>query len=331
MTTERDQSRAPAGTVNGAVNGTARPADPAPFVRRQVQWGRPPSTVFHAGPLPKGPAMSPLAEPAPVRTAPQGVPRTGSILQGSMIPTAAPRKPVVSPSEPEWVEEALTAPVVAAPVIPAPRVEAARPVRAPEPVRREVLDPLPVPPSKVEPVGAAAPVAVEAPVAPAYAKTKAQRPSRTPLYVGAAVVVLALAAGGVWMATRSSAPEAPVAATAPAAAIAPAAESTVIETAPVATTPVAETPAVTAPAPAATRPATTTVRTPPAPVAATPRGVQRPPVATSPTSQPAAPPAITVQPLVVTPPPVQTPPPTAARTAPVDPDAPISTRPQPLD
>ena len=27
---------------------------PVPFARRPVTWGRPPATVFRAGPLPKG-------------------------------------------------------------------------------------------------------------------------------------------------------------------------------------------------------------------------------------------------------------------------------------
>ncbi|MDO9588861.1 MAG: hypothetical protein Q7J13_13125, partial [Brevundimonas sp.] len=59
------------------LNGT-----PEPF-RRPMIWGRPPATVFRAGPLPKGERLPPLPEP----------PRAGSaagILSGSMIPRAAP-------------------------------------------------------------------------------------------------------------------------------------------------------------------------------------------------------------------------------------------------
>ena len=39
------------------LNGT-----PEPF-RRPVVWGRPPATVFRAGPLPKGGTLPPLPEP----------------------------------------------------------------------------------------------------------------------------------------------------------------------------------------------------------------------------------------------------------------------------
>ena len=59
------------------LNGT-----PEPF-RRSVVWGRPPATVFRAGPLPKGGGLPPLPEPPRMQVGP-------GILSGSMIPRAAP-------------------------------------------------------------------------------------------------------------------------------------------------------------------------------------------------------------------------------------------------
>ena len=43
------------------LNGT-----PEPF-RRPVTWGRPPQTVFRAGPLPTAERLPPLPEPPPDR------------------------------------------------------------------------------------------------------------------------------------------------------------------------------------------------------------------------------------------------------------------------
>ncbi|HVL42398.1 MAG TPA: hypothetical protein VM348_09590, partial [Brevundimonas sp.] len=63
------------------LNGT-----PEPF-RRPVVWGRPPATVFRAGPLPRGAALPPLPEPP---RAPQPRPAGPGIFSGSMIPRAAP-------------------------------------------------------------------------------------------------------------------------------------------------------------------------------------------------------------------------------------------------
>uniref|UniRef100_UPI003FA5F14B hypothetical protein n=1 Tax=Brevundimonas sp. TaxID=1871086 RepID=UPI003FA5F14B len=61
------------------LNGT-----PEPF-RRPVVWGRPPATVFRAGPLPKGDSLPPLPEP------PRAPNPSAGIFSGSMIPRAAPR------------------------------------------------------------------------------------------------------------------------------------------------------------------------------------------------------------------------------------------------
>ncbi|MDP2765322.1 MAG: hypothetical protein Q8O54_10860, partial [Brevundimonas sp.] len=58
---------------------------PEPF-RRPVVWGRPPATVFRAGPLPRGERLAPLPEPPRARPA-------AGILSGSMIPRAAAPAP----------------------------------------------------------------------------------------------------------------------------------------------------------------------------------------------------------------------------------------------
>ncbi|MDZ4112298.1 MAG: hypothetical protein U1E18_22245, partial [Brevundimonas sp.] len=169
---------------------------PEPF-RRPVVWGRPPQTVFRAGPLPKGGRLPPLPEP-PRRAAGSG------ILSGSMIPRPAP-------------QPAAPAPAVAHAPAPAPEpapVDAAadlavRPLPAPEP------EPAPgrisTPPPRTEPRTEAHPAPVVAPIAsPARASVDARRMgSRAPLYAGiAAAAVGALAFGG-WMLTRGPS-EAPV-------------------------------------------------------------------------------------------------------------------------
>jgi hypothetical protein len=356
MTSERDDAKTAADSLKSAA-GSPRPSQP--LARHQVQWGRPPSSVFHAGPLPRRASALPMAEPTPV---PPSQPRPGSILSGSMIPRAArKREPVVRVGEPEWVDP----PVVAPPVVAPPRAQTSAPV-VPSPVvarpgrdaversvassPRTALEPLPdlpLEPGIVLPETAtteSVPVAVTSqPVptasqAPVPTRARARRPSRMPVYVGGGIVALLLAAGGAWLVTRPDVP-------APAPVVAGAA----VPPAPVASgTPVVETPVsvepVSIPVPeparaAAAAPAVTTSVARPAavanrpaqapasiPVAVAPRQAQRPPVVTTPAPQP-APPVISVRPLEVVP----TPPPTAARAAPTDPDAPIQTRPQPLD
>lgn len=81
---------------NQPLNGS-----PAPFARRPVTWGRPPATVFRAGPLPKGERLPPLPEPP--AAAPPRQPRAGAILSGSMIPQPAPTfrpAPIPTPAAP---------------------------------------------------------------------------------------------------------------------------------------------------------------------------------------------------------------------------------------
>ncbi|HEY0598539.1 MAG TPA: hypothetical protein VGD32_00440, partial [Brevundimonas sp.] len=84
---------------NQPLNGS-----PTPF-RRPISWGRPPATVFRAGPLPKGERLPPLPEPpapdplsgTPVRSNP------AAILRGSMIPQAATR-PAPAPERASFAE-----------------------------------------------------------------------------------------------------------------------------------------------------------------------------------------------------------------------------------
>ncbi|WP_312148367.1 hypothetical protein, partial [Brevundimonas sp.] len=47
-----------------------------PFARRPVQWGRPPQTIFRAGPLPRGVGLTPPLAPTP-RTAAPGAEASG--------------------------------------------------------------------------------------------------------------------------------------------------------------------------------------------------------------------------------------------------------------
>jgi len=321
MTTERDEAVSPTGQSTSAP----------PFVRRQAQWGRMPSAVFHAGPLPKAPSASPFAVP-PQSAQPVAGPRSGSaILTGSMIPrTPSVRPPetreaVVEVGEPEWVDEApvliAARPVVDAAVRPLP------PVSAPAPEAVSALATAADTPEPVITVGPSERVAVP-PLA------QARRRSRTSLYVGATVAVLAVVAGATWLATRPQAPETPQAAEI-AAGPAPATVSpTAVSDVPV--------PEVVEPLPIDPVPATPGPDNPPATagrlsrpavaVAAT-RPVEVPSRAPS-SERPASPtvplpiaPTITPQPLIAAPPAA----PTAARSMPDDADAPIATRPQPLD
>src|SRR5215217_5606984 len=203
---------------------------PQPF-RRPVTWGRPPATVFRAGPLPKGGALPPLPEPP--RLAPRPA-RTGpGILSGSMIPRAAPptaqtqtRAPAPAPqSSPVMPAQPEASPAIQPDLI-------VRPLPTPEP--------LPAPSERVpapRPIVEAAP-AVSPTLAAASARGKSS--GRLPLYAGAAVAVLAVVAGGFLFLNRpaevapAAAPPAP-SATAPAPTlVAPAApvEAAPVEAAP---------------------------------------------------------------------------------------------------
>lgn len=333
-------------------------ASPEPFARKAITWGRMPQTTFHVGPVPIAP--DPLARikvpPKPQGQAqgrPQGsvapgqsgfgaAPRAGGgILAGSLIPQARPAPTPPAPTPPEPI-----------PTPPAELPKSApdltvRPLPGAEPNR--AVAPAPTPPSRVEPVQAAAPLA-EAPIArveprvavpsddaaptPVLAR-KTVKPSRLPLYVGAGVVAALVIGGGLWFALKPEAAPTPTASapleSIPAAPAAPASiETPLVEAAPeTVAAPAAPAPAAVEEAPAP-RPAVTTQQpTAPTPRPATPAASTPPPSAPPPqVEKTAPPPVIETAPLVVVPP---APAPTVARPAQTDPDAPVVTRPQPLD
>ncbi|WEK58254.1 MAG: hypothetical protein P0Y52_01585 [Candidatus Brevundimonas phytovorans] len=318
-----------------------------PFARRQVQWGRPPQTTFIAGPLPRGAGLTPSV-PAPPKTettkpaaapaAPRAAsrPASGNVLGGSLVPQRRATSPGAGPTF-------LTAPAPVAPQPSAP-VPAARapidatprplpPVQAPEAaLRAEAPAPAALPPKpQVQPVEVVVPIAARA------APRKAA--NRTPLYIAAAAVVVIGAPVATWLITRSNSEPAPEASSA-------ASDVSALEaSSPAAAVPasgiVAAAPSEALPVAAPTQPvATNAVRR-----AAAPR---RAPVAASAATLAAntAAPAVTAPPLVAapaTPPPVVViapalepaqpagPAPTVARPTQSDPNAPVVTKPQPLD
>lgn len=310
---------------------------PEPF-RRPVVWGRPPQTVFRAGPLPRGESLPPLPEPPRSRSA-QPEPVGRSILGGSMIPRApsrlAPTPPLSTATEP------VVARASAAPANPVVQTDA--PARATPDL---TVRPLPLP--EPLPVRESASLSLDA--VPAFqpalrdeassvsrtvpTRVRSKGPGRAVLYGGVAVAVVAVLAVVAWTVSRSpaeaplaAAPPTPALATVPAAAPPSPAE---IVAAPVVVPPAARpAPAVPAPAPipvprpTQARPAAGPA---PSPLRASPpaRAVQPAPV------QPG--PAVTAPPVVVIvpAPPPRGPAPTAAERPTDDPDAPITTRPQPI-
>lgn len=278
------------------LNGT-----PEPF-RRPVVWGRPPATVFRAGPLPKGTGLSAGPEQPRAQAGP-------GILTGSMIPRAAPN-PTPAPAPPPPVPAPAQAQAPDEPrVAPASRPRET-PVVAPAPAAAPVdqaadLTVRPLPAMKSEPVAPAVaphldPLQAFQPTVhdeieptvgprqhgPTSARTTA---NRLPLYVGIAVAAVAVLALGTWIWTR---PPATAPAPAPAAAVAPAGTL-----------------------PSVAVPAIIPAETPSAPVdgeaAVTPGPAMLVPATPAPALRPVVPPPVAVRP--------QT-----------DPDAPVVTRPQPI-
>lgn len=198
------------------LNGT-----PEPF-RRQVVWGRPPATVFRAGPLPGSTGPSPLPGPAPMQ-------RTQGVLTGSLIPRAAP-----TPPRPPFAAR----PDLTVRPLPAVEPEAAR---QPEPV-----------PAPAQPVSSAART-TPSPVPPVRAALKPA--SRMPLYVAIALAALTVIALGGWIWMRPTAETSvPTAVAAPGLPV-PAEAVAVPDSVPAAVvvaTPVVATPAPENPAPPAT-------------------------------------------------------------------------------
>ncbi|WP_421730686.1 hypothetical protein [Brevundimonas sp.] len=345
---------------------------PAPFVRVQAQWGKPPPVIFRAGPLPKSADLSWAQPPAGMRPpasaqqqqqrqpTPQPAPqaRSGGILRGSMVPPPRPAAPEPArATAPEPVAAPVAAPIAppvmdttVRPLPPAPQ-RVSEPTPEPQPAPQPSAPPAPrIAPAELTPTPVqtapvhAAPVQA-APAAPVYATAAAKRSSRLPLYLGLALGAAAVIAGGIWLAGRGSAP-APMAPLLPTTGVA---ADPVLDATPLSSEPapvIAEPPA--AQAIEAPNPAPTTSATPPGATtrpsvsasvpASVPaaRPVTRPATpatsAPSPTQslnrQPAQAPAIETQPLAVPP---AGPQPTAAQPAAADPDAPIETRPQPLN
>lgn len=312
------------------LNGT-----PEPF-RRPMVWGRPPATVFRAGPLPKGGRLPPLPEPP--RASQPARPAAG-IFSGSMIPRAAPR-PAPEPiaSTPPLPEPAAPAPVASAPVeeahvtvMPAPAPDLT--VRPLPPVQ-PVAAPLRAEPPLTQAPIAPSPIAVEPPAVGSTlraASARGKASGRTVLYGGVAAAVIAAVAVGGWLMTRAptTAPV-PAAMDAPASMAAIEAPATVPAVVPTPAEMEEPTPVATAPepAPVRTRAVTPAVArpTPSRPVAATAARTTPPPRTTA-----APPPVITTAPLIeIAPTQPAGPPPTEAERPPADPDAPIATRPQPV-
>lgn len=285
---------------------------PEPF-RRPVVWGRPPATIFRAGPLPKGEGLPPLPQAPPMQFTP-------GILSGSMIPRAAPAGP--------QAQARAALPAVAR--APEPREEAAPPLPAAAP--RPDLTVRPLPAVEPEPAPAPEPVqpivfAAEPAAAPVPAAGAVRKPaSRVPLYAGIAVAAATVLALGGWIWTRppseAPVPAAIVAAPTPTPAV-PVVEAILPESTPVpapVTEAVVETPAPVV-APPAARPAATIpapVRTPPPPAA---RPASPAPVAVAPQPTVTPPPVIVIAP---------DPAPTEAERPSTDPDGPMATRPQPV-
>lgn len=303
----------------------------APFARKAITWGRMPQTTFHVGPVPVAPdplariKVPPRAQgqgqiqgQGQARPSPRPTASGASILSGSLIPQARPQ-----PATPPVAEPKLSDPAPAASRQPDLAV---RPLPGAEPER---------PAPKIEAAPAPVVAAPSAAPGPVLARAGTRKTSRLPLYVGAGIVAVLVIAGGLWFALRpDAAPVAP--ATVP--AVAPSDATPVLQD----SAPLAEdAPPAVAPAPAVTsapgetvsRPVEQTAprraASPTAPTNSAPPQRSSAPVEAAPAPVEAPPPAIETAPLVVVTPPA--PAPTAARPAQTDPDAPVVTRPQPLD
>ena len=290
---------------------------PQPF-RRQVQWSSLPKPVFRAGPLPSGGTLPPLPEPPnPVPPKPATArpvmprPAGGGILNGSLIPQAPRPRPQIQPTALPSVESR------AQPPVPQPE---SKPEHAPVPPRSMPDLSVRALPEPDAAEAAAQPTPQPLPSPKPVAARKPGRTSRLPLMIGAGVVASVAIIAGVWTLTRDGAsdglavppPEAPAGATTvPLVAEAVPLEAPVVPSAapePI----VSEAPAV-ARTPPAQSPAATPVQ----------RETQPPAVV--------APPQIETAPLVEPTPVPAGPAPTTAERPVSDPDAPVLTRPQPLD
>ena len=324
---------------------------PEPFQRKQVTWGRMPATTFHVGPVPiapnpldripnRPPRQTPLGQ-TPLGQTPASQVQTGQaqqprlaprpnagILSGSLIPQARPGStPPPTPSAVPPKPAGQTVPDIDLTVRPLPGA-------APEPAPTPIQPPPPV--SAVAPVVQTSEAAAQ-PVSPSLPRTSTRRGSRLPAYIGLGAAAALVIGGGLWFALRS-APE-------PAATLDAAPVGTTAPVVPAATTPVTPPPVAKTPQPAPTIEATpveavpartTTPAAAPRPTASSPSQTSAPNRAQTPSATPPAPTVATPSqpaPTAVQPAPqiVVVPAPTAARQTQTDPDAPVVTRPQPLD
>lgn len=299
-------------------------ADGAPdqgFARGRIQWSRPPQPVFRVGPLPR-------TESSPFVTTPR--PGAG-ILTGSMVPPprtdaprAAARQPYAAPAfEPavdaaEETVEAFTDPklepieIVAEVEAPEPAATAWTP--SPEAAVPESDEPKPAPRSL--------PSVVVTPAIYATVSAAIETVTKKDRWILVVAILAVVITGGfIWLATLPSGGGAPLDLNAPP----PPAQGLTVEVVEptVSTEPVAEV-APQRQAPLENRAA------PSAPTSSAPTPTARAPQSAAPVAAPPSAPSTQPRPYIETAPLVVEPP-TAARPTPTDPDAPISTGPQPLN
>lgn len=170
------------------LNGT-----PEPF-RRPMVWGRPPATVFRAGPLPRSGAPQP--GPGPMQLSP-------GVLSGSLIPGATRTDPQARTGTP--VPSVTRAPGPGEEPTARPTAATASPGLTADPV--PVVDPdSGNPPEPVRPTAPAQPVAVTADPVTHLEPPVDTGPgpvNRTLLYAGTALSALTVLALVGWLLTRA--------------------------------------------------------------------------------------------------------------------------------
>ena len=319
---------------------------PEPFVRKQVTWGRMPTTTFHVGPVPVAPNPLDRIPNRPPRTTPLGqtgpsggqvsgqvqepprrvpAPRAGGniltlasledVYMEFFLPAAdAPR--VVIGDEARIVADITVRPLPGAGLTNSPSAPVDQPDVAEQAAATPVVAAPALAPLEPSPAVEAAPS-----VTPSFARAATRRPSRLPLYIGVGVLAVLAVGGGLWFALRPApvaAPVAPAPAAAPEAvapeALTPAAapvETPVETAAPVEAAPVEETPAGAAARPAAAPVPTTpqtTAQTTAQTSSARPATTTRPQTPAQSTTQTPAPRVPTAQaPAAVSTPPSATP------------------------
>ncbi len=324
-----------------ADNDTKPDRTPEPF-RKPATWGRPPQTVFRAGPLPRGERLAPLPEMPKVsksqaarpQSPPQPTNARPDIFFGSMIPRPA-YKP--TPPLPTQAKAQVDTQPKAEPRVQTPPLQTDRPPNADLVVRplpdAVVSAPAAPPVAPVEGLSESSPVA-SAPnpdyAAPPRSRPD-RRPGRMPLVAGGILAALGAVAVGIWWLNR--APVAPgqtegtpaVAETTAEPVLPPVAVS---ESAPAAVPPVSTAVTTTPVIPAANRPQRQVAERPSPRTPAAPVTASRPAdIAVSPAPTTTAPPVV----IEMAPPVAAAPLPTTAAPPVSDPDAPVVTRPQPLD